>query len=760
MWPPLPPQKGLSAKIPAGRGHATVIADFDFETYSEAGFVWNNETERWERLPGANEKGIGAIGAARYTEHPSAEVLSLAYNLKDGRGTRLWKPGDAAPLDLFAHIAAGGLLEAWNCSFEYWVWVNICVPKYGWPTLPQRQLRDAMAKARAHALPGSLLNVGNVLNTQVKKDKEGTWLLKRFSIPRDPTLKDPRLRIKPAEDIENAQKLYMYNVTDIKTEAEISLRVPDLNDFELEFWQCDQAINFRGVQLDRPTVEAAIQIIEAAEEKYNAELANITGQKVNAASEIMKLTIWINEQNIRAEDLRAETVAELLKREDLPPHVRRALEIRQLIGSAAVKKLYAMRNQMTAAGRIHDLFIYHSARTGRAAGAAVQPQNLPNSGLEIFSCNNCKRHYKAERCPWCGLGVGTALEGLTVYSDKKIEWNEKAMDDAIETIATGNLALVEMFWGDAIEAVSGSLRGLFIAKLGHDLICSDYSAIEAVVLAALAGEKWRLDVFRTHGKIYETSASKISGVPFEEFERHKKETGQHHPLRKKVGKVAELASGYQGWIGAWKNFGADEFFNDDEIKQKILAWRAASPAIVEMWGGQERYYQPHYYGLEGMAIQAVLNPGREFNFRNYIKYLVQNDVLYCELPSGRYLTYHKPRLSPAPEPRRGLQLSYEGWNTNPKKGGIGWLRMTTYGGMLTENVVQAVARDILAYAIVQLEKAGYPVVLHVHDEIACEVPEGFGSIEEFEKIMSTLPQWAAEWPLKASGGWRGKRYRK
>jgi DNA polymerase len=299
---------------------------------------------------------------------------------------------------------------------------------------------------------------------------------------------------------------------------------------------------------------------------------------------------------------------------------------------------------------------------------------------------------------------------------------------------------------------------MFIASPGHDLICSDYSAIEAVVLAALSGEQWRLDVFNTHGRIYETSGSKIGGVSFETLIEYKKSTGQHHPLRK-LGKTAELASGYQGWLGAWKAFNADSFMSEDEIEQAILAWRAASPMIVEMWGGQPNWKRDEYYGLEGMAILAVMNPGVTYDFRG-ISYVVKQNILYCRLLSGRYLVYHKPCLQINHERNDSYQLSFEGYNSNPNNGSIGWIRMPTYGGKLTENVVQATARDILAEAIVKLEKANYPVVLHVHDEIVSEIPENFGSIEEFENIMSQPPMWAYNWPIKASGGWRAKRYGK
>ncbi len=739
-------------QLNAGLEKSTIIADFDFETYSPAGFVWDEKLNKFKPPKGSKDKGLFCVGAAVYTEHPDCEVLSLAYNLKNGTGPKLWQPGLPDPIDLFEHVRSRYLLEAWNCSFEYWVWQNVCVPKYGFPSLNIDQLRCAMAKSRAFALPGSLDKAGQVLNISAKKDKEGKRLLNKFSIPRDPTKKDLSKRILPSQDPEDALNLYRYNLRDIEAEAEISSLVPDLSPFELEFWKCDQRINSRGVQVDLVNIKNCIAVIEQAYDKYNHELRILTQNSVQAASEIQKLKNWIETQGVRTDSLNEDSINTLLN-SSLPTNVRRVLEIRQLIGSASVKKLYSMFNQATKKGRLHDLFIYHSARTGRAAGTGPQPQNLPNSGPDLSQCNNttCGNHHHIlqKSCPWCGKDASQS---------KKVEWNPEAVNQAIETIRTQSLEWVEHFWGDAVEIVSSCLRGLFISKDGYDLICSDYSAIEAVVLAALAGEEWRLEVFRTHGKIYEMSASKITGVAFEDFIKHKEETGQHHPLRKKVGKVAELASGYQGWIGAWKQFGADKFFTEDEMKTAILAWRAASPRIVEMWGGQSKPWRNEYFGLEGAAIQAVLNPGVPFEFRG-ITYLTYNDILYCTLLSGRKLIYHRPRLENDNE-RGGFKLSFEGYNSNPKNGPTGWLRMYTYGGKLTENVVQATSRDILANAIVNLEKAGYPVVLHVHDEICCEVKENFGSIEELESIMCTLPSWAKNWPIRAIGGWRGKRYRK
>jgi DNA polymerase bacteriophage-type len=749
---PKPPQLDdllYGHKLTVGMGETTILADLDFETYSEAGFLWDESKQKYLPPLNAKVKGLPSIGAAVYSEHETTEVLSCAYDLKDGMGKRLWIPSNPPPTDLFFHILTGGLLEAWNVSFERWIWVNVCMPKYGWPEVPMNQWRDAAAKSVAFALPKGLDPAGEVMNIKHKKHKDGRRLLEKFSMPRNPTKTNPKKRITLNDDPIDREKLYQYNLQDIAAEAELSSLIPDLNDFELEFWQCDQAINFRGVKLDHSAILNAIAIVEQAHKKYNQEIYKLTNGNIEKASELQKIIKWMTSKNIEVSSLDADSIENLMKR-DLPIDVRRVLEIRQLIGSAAVKKLYAMNNQITESGRVHDLFIYHSARTGRAAGTGPQPQNLPNSGPMVSCCSACNKHHIGFNvCPWCNHKAEISY----------IEWNTKAVENAFETINTGILECIEYYWGNAIDIISACLRGMFIPEQSHDFICSDYSAIEAVVLAALAGEEWRLEVFRTHGKIYELSASKISGVPFEEFEKYKKETGTHHPLRKKIGKIAELASGYAGWIGAWKAFGADKYFTDEEIKDAIIAWRNASPAIVEFWGGQQKKYRSEYFGIEGCAIQAVLNPGKEFECRG-IAFVMQLDILYCRLLSGRYLTYHRPRLTPSVRRPNTLSLSFEGWNSNPNFGKLGWIRIETYSGKLVENIVQATARDILAHAIINLEKASYPVVLHVHDEIVCEVPENFGSVAEFEKIMSTMPDWAKDWPVKASGGWRSKRYTK
>lgn len=787
-----PAELRAGTQIPAGLGLSTVLPDIDFESYSEAGCIFDYTTQKWVGPPGAmkGKKGLPIVGVAVYATHPTTEVLSLAYNLKDGRGPRRWIPGVGCelPPDLVAWILAGGIVEAWNSAFEWWIWNCVCVPKYGFPTLPIEQTRCAMGKARASGYPGALEKAGAVMRLTTPKDEGGKALLTKLSGPRNPTKGDKRLRLTPADAAEDFAALYKYNDRDIIAEAEASARCPDLTGEELEFWLADQRINRRGVGVDVESLHACAKLVEICLKRYDAELYQLTGGAVERASQLERLKGWLAGQGVFVGSgpgtMDEDAIDALIK--TLQPHqalAKRALEIRQAVGSASVKKVFAMRNQLSPWGRLHDLFNYHGARTGRPTGEGPQPTNLPKAGPAVLKCA-CGRHTGAHltACAWCGLPFPPGK--------KKAEWGPDAMEDVLEVIKTGDLSLVERAYADAMLCVSGCLRGLFWAAEGCDLLASDFSSIEGVVTACLAGEDWRVEMFATHGKAYELSVAKITGIPFAEIMAHAgfddvdrpewwkhraDKTKPHHPMRQTLGKVGELASGFGGWINAWKRFGADAFMNDDEIKKAILAWRDASPAIIELWGGQERRdgweRRPELYGLEGMAISAVLSPGQWFHVmrkdgtHSGVSYICHGDALYCWLPSGRALTYHAPRLSANQRAFGGqYSLSFEGYNTNPQQGPVGWVRMDTYSGKLCENVVQAVARDIQRYAIVNLEKAGYPVVLHVYDEDVVEVPHAFGSVEEVERIMGVMPDWATykgkPWPIRAAGGWRGRRYRK
>lgn len=720
-------------QVKAFWGLSTILPGVDFETASEAGFLFDVLANKWIAPPGAakGKKGLKITGVRAYVEHPSFRILSLSYDLKDGQGVRRWLPSMPPPRDLFAHVEAGGLLAGWNAGdFERTVWELYCVKRLGWPAMGFRQWRDTMTKARAMSLPGKLEKTGEVLKLAVQKDADGTRLLNLFSIPHTPTKAKPTRWILPSDEPAEAEKLYSYNDTDVNAEAAIADALPDLRPQELEEWFTDQAVNWRGIAIDLVAIDNCIAIVEQAIAKYNGEFRTLTGGLNTTQGD--KLKKWMAARGTVTKSLDEDHRAELLK--TLPPgDVRRAIELLEKIGGSACKKLYSMRLQVSIHGRLHGLYSFWAATTGRWTGNGPQPQNLPRPG-----------------------------KGFD---------NIEAIETALKVFETRDLATVETCYGDALDAVASCLRSMFIAGPGCEFICSDFSAIEGVVMACIAGEQWRIDVFKSHGMIYEMSASLLTGVPFEEFVEYKKKHKKHHPHRQGIGKVSELSGQYASWIGGWNNFGAQELLgSEDAVKAAILKYRELSPTFPELWGGQTRGWgrdaRPELFGLEGCAVAAIMWPGKEFSTHG-IKFQMEDDVLYMHLYSGRRIAYHAPRLSPArqrgkrkPQPWE-QEISYECYDPVKKI----WITDNLYGGVFTNNLVQGVARDIQAHGMVNLERAGYPIVMHTHDEIVAEVLKGWGSVEEFERIVNDLPWWArlpdgTPWPVRMKGGFRQPRYGK
>lgn len=752
-------------RVAAQIGYATVLPDFDFETYSAAGYVYDAMRRKWGSLPGLSDqnRGLKAVGARNYIQHPTFEVLSLAWDLKDGRGRRWWRPHFCAgmvipphhlladPRELCEHIAQRGLIEAFNIGFEFLVWNLYCVPAYGWPQLHIEQVRCCMAKARFSSFIGSsggLDDVGNILRLHEKKDKAGDKLIRKLTVPRNPTIANQELRWTPFTAGEDFERFYEYNRQDIRTEAEASLRIPDLTPRELQIWLFDLTCNLRGMHIDRKGVDDCIAVAEQCYTKYNAELQRLTNYTVSNTSEVAKILVWLAHRGVTLYNLDEETLEEALKRTDYPADVLRVLRLRQMLAFGSVKKLYAMRYQISHDDRLCDQYVYCGAHTKLWNGRGVQPANLYSG---IF-----KKPEEAER--------------------------------ALAIIGTRCLELVEYEYPehDPLEIVASCLRSLIVARPGSRLISTDFTAIQAVATSCLAQEQWRIDVFRTHGKMYETVASQLTGKTLEYYLAYKKEHGKHHEDRQTYGKIPVLATDFGAWVGGWKRFGAEKLGDDATIKQIILRTWKTIPNIVEnMWGGQTRnkfgrardgsYAEeyPELYGLEGAAVSAILEPGRCFNSRPNsrlgVLYQMHEDVLYCQPPSGSFLQYHAPRLDRSTRDYASpweLQMSYEGWNSNVQKGKQGWERMKLYGGVQTQNVVSHECREIQADALLALESRGYPVVMHTHDENVTEVPYGFGSKEEYTQIVrESLPAWAVcddglPWPVKVPLAWENDRYGK
>lgn len=760
----------------------SITPNADFETYSEAGYVWGTEPGYWKKapkkktldmvldpsgswvyvqpqprlegLPGANKRrGLPVVGAYNYVRHETFRIIQLAYSLKDGRGERVWQPGFPDPEDLFDWIHRGGLLSGWNSGgFEYVVWTQHCTPKLGWPELRLEQVRDAMAKAAIAGYPRKLAFAGSILCLTHQKDPAGEKLIDKLTVPKNPSKADAGKCWTRETAPADFKAFDAYNVTDILSEGEADIRLPDLNPRELRIWQVDQRINHRGMQIDLVAVENAIAIVEQAERRYNAELLRITNGQVKTSNQVAETRRWLEANfGLILEDLDEETIEEELAKPHAPVVIR-VLRIRQTLAFGSVKKLYGMRLQSDATGRLRLQFAYASAHTHLWNGQDVQVMNLYKGKFN-----------KPEQVE---LALG-------ILASRDLDYVEQVFANGPPWDPEDNEKM------EALDVIANCLRSMIVAREGTRLMSADYSAIQAVVTSALAGEKWRLDVFHTHGNLYEAMASQLTGNPIEFYLEYRERTGKHHEDRQKKGKIPFLANDFGAWLGGWRRFGAEG--DDYELKKQILAVRAKNPAVTEFWGGQTRNKfnkapdgsrapaRDELFGLEGAAIKAVLKPGECFGYRG-VRYQVVADVLYC-MPPGPAgmspLVYHEPRVVKSKKTWAETweyDLSYMGWNTSQKKGRGGWERMPLYGGVQTQNVVAKVAREFQADRLVNLDATGvYNTVHHAHDEGTDEVELGRGSVEEYLAIVNEPKSWAYDdwgrpWPVKAPAAEETYRY--
>lgn len=655
---------------------------------------------------------LKAEGLARYAEEIATIWHCLAFAFDDEPpelvtpADWLFSPAFERVLD---HVAAGGLVYAHNAPFELAIWNLICVPSLDWPRLDPSNVRCTMAMAYAMALPGALENAAPALGIEQRKDAAGKRVMLLLCKPRE----DGRLW-QPADDPAKFQILYDYCKQDVVVERALHARMLELAPNEQRLWVLDHQINQRGVAVDLAGVDAAIKLVESEKARLNAEMLKATGGVVGSCTEVQLLVKWIRLQGVEMKGLAKADVIDALadNLEAVPAHVRRVLELRQEAAKSSTAKIAAMRERANADGRIRGIHQFHGANTGRWAGRGVQTQNLPRP------------------------------RGTMGPSD---------VNDAIGSM--GDLAYIDMMYGPVMDAISDCVRGLFIAPPGKDLIALDFSAIEARVLAWLANEQRVLDIFNTHGKIYEHAAAGIYRVAMELVTK----------AQRQIGKVSVLALGYGGGVGAFqsmaKNYGVKvPDAEADEIKK---AWRAVHPFIVNYWELIETA------AMNAVYTGSVHTAGRH---GRHVSFKVDGSFLWCRLPSGRTLCYPYPEIREVTTPWGAQKdaLTYmtviEGKKTkcleDPAAKGP-WQRISTYGGSLAENVTQAVARDLLAEAMMRFAQRGANIVMHVHDEIVIEVPEDAPSdtVESYEKLMSVLPAWAAGLPVTAEG-WRAKRYRK
>ncbi len=633
-------------------------------------------------------------GVYKYVEAPDFEVLMMAISEDDAPPVLYDLTNHDPEQDelLGYYIAAltnpTVLKTAYNANFE-----RTCLAKHFGMELPPEQWECTAVKAAMAGLPHGLDAVAKALGIEQQKDASGKALIRYFSLPCKPTKTNgQRTRNHPHHDPEKWERYKAYCVQDVVVESAIRRKIDFfmIPEQERQLWCLDQRINDTGVLVDRPFVEQAIRMDATHREKLLQEAVKLTGlENPNSATQLRE---WLGqEMGEEVATLRKADIPELLKKSDCQI-VDRVLGIRQELAKTSVKKYEAMKAAVCEDGRVRGLLQYYGAnRTGRWAGRLVQVQNLPQNHLGD-------------------------------------------LDLARQLVREGALHDVDAFFGNVPDTLSQLIRTAFVAPDGHRFIVADFSAIEARVIAWLAGEQWRLNVFATHGKIYEASAAQMFKVPIESIHKGS-------DLRQK-GKVAELALGYQGGAGALVQMGAIRMgIPEDELPKLVAMWRQANKNIVGYW-----------YEVEAAAIECV-ESGQSQMLKHGVRFFVHKNVLFIELPSGRRLSYLRPKLVPGKFDK--MALTYQGVDQVKKQ----WCTLDTYGGKLVENIVQAVARDCLAHAMLKLDAAGYRIVMHVHDEVVLEMPDSAGSLEEVNAIMGVGAPWAKGLPLRADS-YETRYYRK
>lgn len=644
---------------------------------------------------------IAKAGAQKYIESHDFEILLFAYSVDGGDVFCVdLMQGEILPNWLIDALTSPDYIKhAYNAAFEWG-----CLSRYLGRQLPPEQWRCTMFHGLYAGYTAGLDATGRALGLPEDKRKlnTGKALIRYFCVPCAPTKANGgRTRNMPHHAPERWQLFKEYCRQDVVTEMEIEKRLSSIiiPDFVQKEWERDLIINSRGVAVDMELVEGALDINKTVHDSLVAEAMELSG--LNNPNSVAQLSLWLESQTgENISDLRKDTVAKMLAEKDNSPKVQRMLEIRQELGKTSTKKYDAIEAAVCKDGRVRGLLQFYGAnRTGRWAGRLVQVQNLPRT-----------------------------------YTNP--------LELARELVKKRNIEALRFIYGSIPNTLSQLIRTAFIAAPGKVLIDADFSAIEARVISWLAGEEWRLEVFRTHGKIYEASASQMFGVPIELIKKGNPE----YSLRQK-GKVAELALGYQGGTGALIAMGAlDMGIAEEDLSDIVSRWRESNKRIRDLWYKMEAaavqvISQGGAVGVNGLVISHELNCDTGF------------DALTILLPSGRKLFYVSPQIG---ENQWGKpSLSYMGMNQTSKK----WQRIETYGGKLVENSVQAIARDCLAQAIENLETAGIPVVFHIHDEVVIDCTPDTASLDDVIQIMSKPIPWASGLPLGADG-WVGTFFKK
>lgn len=688
-----------------------------------------------------SECDIKEAGAWMYSRHPSTEVLCMAY-AKDDEPVQLWLPGDPLP-DFVKDPTNCGGIEAHNAGFEISIWRNVCQRLYGFAEAPLFVWHDSMAKCGAHALPLSLEKAADALHIMFKKDMQGSRIMLQLSQPRIASKKRPELRFLKGvcqEWDEKFERLYAYCKQDVEVQRAISKRLAPLSKRERNYWLLTEAINLRGIHLDMALVKKAQSLMQDYVAYSKSRITEITNGELTSVSTVAKLLKYLQgrgvvipnpeypkqgERYIPIDNLRSATLEKLLDSSVLDEDViaRECVQLRLSTGKSSTAKLNKMMTMSDTDDRVRHNYKYYGATTGRMSGAGIQTQNLPRGKFD--------GDYPEEMLEACEDILNMNLIELIKKYENFTGKNGK-------TIALTPL-----------DVISSCVRGMIRAEKGKILIAADYSNIEGRMTAWCAGEDWKIKAFEeydagTGPDLYKLAYSKAFNIEVKDVTK---------PQRM-VGKVMELSCGFGGSKGAFakmaEGYGAK--FTEAEALANVKAWREKHPNIVQMW-----------YAVAEAAMRAFIQAGtvvysEEERGKVSFFYDKENDFLHMNLPSGRSLKYFEPRIQSKINPWTGRDqncLTAMGTDSFTKK----WIRYELNHLILTENLVQALARDKMMEGMLKAETKGYKIIMTIHDELVAEVPESFGSTEEFESILCELEPWATGLPIAAEG-FKERRYRK
>lgn len=612
-------------------------------------------------------------GVRKYVDSVDFEILLFAYSIDGGEVKVVdFTKGIDVPLEVNLALTDPSVTKiAFNASFE-----RTCISRaMGGRPLPAEQWRDTMIWGMELGLPASLEQMAKYLKVTQQKDTEGKRLIRKYCIPK----KDGSFCEE--YDSDDWELFKSYVAQDVRTEMSIAeeLAPYPIADSEWELWALDQNINDRGVGIDMDLVRAALLLDEETSAVVKEQLKTLTG--LDNPNSVTQLKKWLGEQGLQVQSLGKEQVTEILADAETPNLVREALLLRQATSNSSIKKYDMLNNATCRDDRIHGILQFYGAtRTGRWAGRLLQVQNLPRGSLKPHE-------------------LATARDFVKTY----------------------DMEALDMIWGDVPEVLKSLIRSALIPSDGHEFIVSDFSAIEARVIAWLAGEEWVLDTFREGHDIYKATANQMF---------HLGGVDKVDKSMRQRGKVATLALGYQGGTGALQAMGALKMgIKEDELQGLVNAWRKANPNIVKFWRRVEA------------AAKRALEFGTEVSLRGTgISFYVRDTFLMIGLPNGRSIAYANATLEDG-------RIRYEGKSMTSST----FQKLDTYGGKLVENIVQATARDVLAESMLRLEKLGYKIVAHVHDEVILDVPKGVTNIDEINEQMAINPEWTDGLPLAAAG---------